>query len=71
MSPSLVGSRPLLQINRHFPSFCAKTGCKKHFHDARHSCASLLLKQGVSMKQIQEWLGHSDIATTRKPLSLS
>ena len=34
------------------------------FHDPRHSCASLLLKQGVPMKQIQEWLGHSDIATT-------
>ena len=30
----------------------------------RHSCASLLLKQGVPMKQIQEWLGHSDISTT-------
>ena len=41
------------------------------FHELSHSCASLLLKQGVSMKQIQEWLGHSDIATTRKPLSLS
>ena len=26
--------------------------------------ASLLLKQGVPMKQIQEWLGHSDISTT-------
>ena len=34
------------------------------FHDLRHSCASLLLKQGVPMKQIQEWLGHSDISTT-------
>lgn len=33
-------------------------------HDLRHSCASLLLKQGVPMKQIQEWLGHSDISTT-------
>ena len=30
----------------------------------RHSCASLLLKEGVPMKQIQEWLGHSDISTT-------
>lgn len=34
------------------------------FHDLRHSCASLLLSNGVSMKQIQEWLGHSDFATT-------
>lgn len=34
------------------------------FHELSHSCASLLLKQGVPMKQIQEWLGHSDISTT-------
>ena len=33
-------------------------------HDLRHSCASLLLKNGIPMKQIQEWLGHSDIGTT-------
>ncbi|MBR3439408.1 MAG: tyrosine-type recombinase/integrase [Clostridia bacterium] len=30
----------------------------------RHNCASLLLANGVSLKEIQEWLGHSDIATT-------
>ena len=34
------------------------------FHDLRHSCASLLLASGVPMKQIQEWMGHSDFATT-------
>ena len=34
------------------------------FHDLRHSCASLLLANSVPMKQIQEWLGHSDISTT-------
>lgn len=34
------------------------------FHDLRHSCASLLLSNGVSMKQIQEWLGHSNYSTT-------
>ena len=26
--------------------------------------ASVLLAQGVPMKQIQEWLGHSDMSTT-------
>ena len=34
------------------------------FHNLRHSCASLLLANNVSMKQIQEWLGHSDFSTT-------
>ena len=29
-----------------------------------YSCASLLLANGVPMKQIQEWLGHSDFSTT-------
>ena len=33
-------------------------------HDLRHSCASLMLENGVPMKQIQEWLGHSDFSTT-------
>ena len=33
------------------------------FHDLRHSCASLLLANGVSLKHIQEWLGHSDFST--------
>ena len=34
------------------------------FHDFRHSCASLLLANGVPLKHIQEWLGHSDFTTT-------
>ncbi len=34
------------------------------FHDLRHSSASLLLSLGFSLKDIQEWLGHADIATT-------
>ena len=29
-----------------------------------HSCASLLLANGISMKQIQIWLGHSTFSTT-------
>ena len=34
------------------------------FHDLRHTCASLLFAQGVSLKEIQAWLGHSTIGTT-------
>ena len=48
-----------------FPKFLEDHGLRRmRFHDLRHSCASLLLKEGVPMKQIQEWLGHSDISTT-------
>jgi integrase len=34
------------------------------FHDLRHTCATLLLKQGVHVKFVQELLGHSDVALT-------
>ena len=34
------------------------------FHDLRHTCASLMLQNNVPLKQIQEWLGHADFATT-------
>ena len=30
----------------------------------RHSCASLLHASGYDLKDIQTWLGHSDIQTT-------
>ena len=48
-----------------FPKLLDKNGLRRiRFHDLRHSCASLLLANGVPMKQIQEWLGHSDFSTT-------
>ena len=34
------------------------------FHDLRHSCASLLIAKGFTLKDIQEWLGHSDFRIT-------
>ena len=43
---------------------------KKHnlphirFHELRHSCASMLIAMGWTLKDVQEWLGHSDIQMT-------
>ncbi|NCC86699.1 MAG: site-specific integrase [Clostridia bacterium] len=52
-------------LTGYFPQYIQKHGLKKmRFHDLRHSCASLLLANGVPLKQIQEWLGHSDFSTT-------
>jgi integrase len=52
-------------VTQNFALTLKKHGLKKiRFHDLRHSCASLLYANGVSLKEIQEWLGHSDISTT-------
>ena len=34
------------------------------FHDLRHTCATLLLRQGVNSKFVQELLGHGDVSLT-------
>lgn len=52
-------------ITTGFPKLLEKYGLRRiRFHDLRHSCASLLISNGAPMKQIQEWLGHSDFSTT-------
>ncbi len=52
-------------LTNHFQKFLEQHSLPKiRFHELRHSCASLLLACGVSMKEIQEWLGHSAISTT-------
>jgi integrase len=35
-----------------------------HFHDLRHSAATILISMGINPKVIQELLGHSDISIT-------
>ncbi len=52
-------------VSHHFGIIQNKHKLKHiRFHDLRHSCASLMLANGVPMKQIQEWLGHSTFQTT-------
>ena len=52
-------------ISVQFKALLRKAGLREiRFHDLRHSCASLLLAKGAAMKEIQDWLGHSDISTT-------
>lgn len=49
----------------HFANVIKKYKLKKiRFHDLRYSCASLLLANGVPMKAIQEWFGHSTFHVT-------
>lgn len=52
-------------VTQHFKLFLRNNSLREiTFHELRHTCASLLLKSGVSMKDIQEWLGHSSYSTT-------
>ena len=37
---------------------------RQRFHDLRHSCASLLIAQGASSREVMEQLGHSTIVMT-------
>ena len=61
-----MGDRTKLNyVSQHFNTLLKKYNLKMiRFHDLRHSCASLLIANGVSLKEVQLWLGHSDYATT-------
>jgi integrase len=52
-------------VLHHFQAVCQKIGLRRlRFHDLRHTCASLLLAQGVDARVIMDTLGHSVIGTT-------
>jgi integrase len=49
-------------LTKAFKKLLAKNGLPNiRLHDLRHSCASYMLKMGCSMKEVADWLGHSDI----------
>ena len=51
-------------VSDHFKRVLKQHGLRPiRFHDFRYTCASLLLKNGVAVKDIQDWLGHSSYAT--------
>lgn len=53
------------RLTKNFIKILRKNNLRQiRFHDLRHSCASIMLANGVPMKQIQEWLGHADFGTT-------
>jgi integrase len=64
--PSGIGT-PLLggNLNRAFKAVLRRSGLPEiRFHDLRHTTATLLLRQGVNPKFVQELLGHADISLT-------
>ena len=52
-------------VTHAWSALAVRAGLKHiRFHDARHSHASLMLKQGIHPKIVQERLGHSTISIT-------
>ena len=53
-------------MHRHFKAVLVRAGLTTsiRFHDLRHSCATLLLAQGVPLVVVRDTLGHTQISTT-------
>lgn len=52
-------------LTTHFKAFLVRNNLPViRLHELRHSCASILIASRVSMKAVQEWLGHSTYSTT-------
>jgi len=57
-------------ISKQFHHHLERVGLgQRRFHDLRHSCATLLLVQGVSPRVVMEVLGHSQIGLTMNTYS--
>src|SRR5215213_2080988 len=66
--PNETGSlfNPSNLRNRSFKRIKTRANVREdlHFHDLRHTCATLLLSEGVNVKVVSELLGHASIAIT-------
>lgn len=57
-------------VSRHLFKKLEKAGLpRKRFHDLRHTCASLLLAEGVHPRVVMDILGHSEIGLTMNTYS--
>jgi integrase len=51
-------------LSRTFEQLVQQSGVRRiRFHDLRHTCASLLLAQGVSPRVVMDVLGHSQVTS--------
>ena len=53
-------------VNKSLARIASLAGLKKHitYHSSRHTCATLLVHQGVPITTVQKLLGHTSVKTT-------
>lgn len=53
-------------VNKYLAQIASMAHIKKHitYHTARHTCATLLIHQGVPITTVQKLLGHTSVKTT-------
>ncbi len=69
---STVTGRPLdgTNMTHRFQRMLSEAGIsRRRFHDLRHSCATVLLAQGLPARVVMEILGHSQISVTMNTYS--
>jgi site-specific recombinase XerD len=65
-----MSQRVLYQMVNHYLKRAGIEKSQMGGHLLRHTAASLMLREGMNIKQVQENLGHSSITTTEKYLHL-
>lgn len=62
------GGEPVKSLKRGLATAARTAGIDKKVspHVIRHSAAVHMVEDGVSMDEVQQWLGHEDISTTRQ-----
>lgn len=69
-APEEKGGKPYRRIAypKEFTEWFRKVGLKGErigWHTLRHTFASLLVQEGVSIYKVSQWLGHSEVRTTQ------
>lgn len=59
-------SRPYnpTQLGKDFTAFCKMNGFKCTFHDLRHTFATMAIANGVDVRTVASYLGHSSVSMT-------
>ena len=64
--------KPFTTILRAIKTAGKKVGIEDlHFHDLRRTFGTMLSQKNVNLRVIQELLGHSDVSTTQRYLSVA